>query len=169
MSLLQLPGPESIKVLKVSHLPPSWIFADSALSRLVIDDFVWRIVFLRTSRKSNFFDVHFYWGTRWCSRSRHCARSRKVAGSISDGVIEIIHWHNPSGGTMALGFFILKQKWVPGPFPGVKADNLITFMCPLSWNLEALNSWNPQGLSRPVMGLLYLYFTFSLENGSISP
>jgi len=105
MSLLQLPGPESIKVLKVSHLPPSWIFADSALSRLVIDDFVWRIVFLRTSRKSNFFDVHFYWGTRWGSRSRHCARSRKVAGSISDGVIEIIHWHNPSGGTMALGFF----------------------------------------------------------------
>jgi hypothetical protein len=29
-------------------------------------------------------------------------------------------------------------------------------MCWLSWNLEASNSWNPQGLSRPVMGLLYL-------------
>jgi len=30
-------------------------------------------------------------------------------------------------------------------------------MCRLSWNLEASNSWNPHGLSRPVMGLLYLY------------
>jgi len=30
-------------------------------------------------------------------------------------------------------------------------------MCPLSWNLGASTSWNPQGLSRPVMGLFYLY------------
>ena len=28
-------------------------------------------------------------------------------------------------------------------------------MCQLSWNLGASISWNPQGLSRPVMGLLY--------------
>ena len=27
-------------------------------------------------------------------------------------------------------------------------------MCRMSWNLEASASWNPQGLSRPVMGLL---------------
>jgi len=30
-------------------------------------------------------------------------------------------------------------------------------MCLLSWNLGASTSGNPQGLSRPVMGLLYLY------------
>ena len=30
-------------------------------------------------------------------------------------------------------------------------------MCRLSWNLRASTSWNPQGLSRPVMGLLYIY------------
>jgi len=42
-------------------------------------------------------------GTRWRSWSRHCATSRKVAGSITDGVIGIFHWHNPSGRTMALG------------------------------------------------------------------
>ena len=30
-------------------------------------------------------------------------------------------------------------------------------MCGLSWNLTASTCWNPQGLSRPVMGLLYLY------------
>jgi len=40
--------------------------------------------------------------------------------------------------------------------PVRRADNLTTFMCPLSWNLGASTSWNPQGLSRLVMGLLYL-------------
>jgi hypothetical protein len=33
----------------------------------------------------------------------HCATSRKVAGSIPDGVTRIFHWHNPSGRTVALG------------------------------------------------------------------
>jgi len=37
------------------------------------------------------------------------------------------------------------------------ADNHTTFMCRLSWNLGASASWNPQGQSRPVMGLLYLF------------
>ena len=34
-------------------------------------------------------------------------------------------------------------------------------MCRLSWNLGTSTSWNPQGLSRPVMGLLYLYILTS--------
>jgi hypothetical protein len=38
-----------------------------------------------------------------------------------------------------------------------RADNLTTFMCRLSRNLGASTSWSPKGLSRPVMGLLYLY------------
>jgi hypothetical protein len=38
-----------------------------------------------------------------------------------------------------------------------RADNLTTFMCRLSRNLGASTYWNPNGLSRPVMGLLYLY------------
>jgi len=38
----------------------------------------------------------------------------------------------------------------------VRAD-LTTFMCPLSWNLEASTSWKPQGPSGPVMRLLRLY------------
>jgi len=44
-------------------------------------------------------------GTRcwWCSLLRHCATSRKFAGSIPDGVIGIFHWHNLSGRTKALG------------------------------------------------------------------
>jgi hypothetical protein len=40
----------------------------------------------------------------------------------------------------------------------LRADNLTTFMCRLSRNLEASTSWNPKGLSKPVMGLLYLSF-----------
>jgi hypothetical protein len=34
-------------------------------------------------------------------------------------------------------------------------------MCWLSWNVGASTSWNPQGLSRPVMGLLHLYHMIS--------
>jgi len=41
-------------------------------------------------------------GTRWRSWLRHSATSRKVAGSIPDGVTGIFHWH-PSVRTMALG------------------------------------------------------------------
>ena len=33
--------------------------------------------------------------TRWRSWLRHCATSRMVAGSISDGVTGIFHWRNP--------------------------------------------------------------------------
>jgi len=36
-------------------------------------------------------------------------------------------------------------------------------MCRLSWNLGSSTSWNPQGLSRPVMGLLYLYLILSVS------
>jgi hypothetical protein len=42
-------------------------------------------------------------GTLWRSWLRHCATSRKVAGSIPDDLIGIFHWHNPSGHTMVLG------------------------------------------------------------------
>jgi len=38
-------------------------------------------------------------------------------------------------------------------------------MCRLSWNLGASNFWNPLGLSRPVMGLLYLLLLYDGHNG----
>jgi hypothetical protein len=47
--------------------------------------------------------ITYWWGTLWGSWLRNCATSRKVAGSIPDGVIGTFHWHNPSGSTMALG------------------------------------------------------------------
>ena len=36
-------------------------------------------------------DNLYTWGTWWRSWLRHCATSRKVAGSIPDGVTEIFH------------------------------------------------------------------------------
>jgi len=61
------------------------------------------------------------------------------------------------------GLLSLEQKIVPGIFPWGqrwlvrRADNLTTFTCQLPWNLGASTPWNPQGLYRPVMGLLYLH------------
>ena len=43
-----------------------------------------------TLRLENILGTHFCCGTRWRSWSRHCATSRKVAGSIPDGFIGII-------------------------------------------------------------------------------
>ena len=42
-----------------------------------------------------------YWGHA-VAQLRHCTTSRKVAGSIPDGVFRIFHWHNPSGRIMPL-------------------------------------------------------------------
>ena len=87
--------------------------------------------------------------TRWRSWLRLCATSRKVAGSIPDGVIGIFHWQNPSGRKMALGSTqFLTEMSTRNISWGVKAagawtDNHATFMCRLSWNLGAWTSWNP--------------------------
>ena len=50
---------------------------------------------------------------------------------------------------------------------GARADNLTTFMCRLSLNQGVSNSWIPRGLSKPVMGLLYLYLYVSDECSSL--
>jgi hypothetical protein len=49
--------------------------------------------------------MHHQWEARcwWCTWLRHCATSRKVSDSISDVIIGISNWHNPSYRTMALG------------------------------------------------------------------
>jgi hypothetical protein len=53
----------------------------------------------RSCRSSWFYARSWEWlgGTRWRSWLRHCATSRKVAGSITDGVTGIFHWHNSFG------------------------------------------------------------------------
>ena len=76
------------------------------ITKPVIKDLFW-LVKIRFARVQIFFCIwshtQFIRGTWWRSWLRHCAPSRKVAGSIPDGVIGIFHWHNPSGRTMALG------------------------------------------------------------------
>ena len=91
-----------------------------------------------------------------------CATNRKVASSIPAGVSGFSLTQNPSDRTMALGSTQPLTEIVPGVFPGGKGGRcvrLTTYHHPvlLSQNLGALTSWNPLGLSRPVMGLLYLY------------
>ena len=91
-----------------------------------------------------------------------CTTSQKVKGSIPDVVIGIFHWHNPSSRANALGLTQPLTEMSTSNIswgqrrPVRRADNLTTSMCRLSWNLDTSTSWNPQGLSRPVMGLLYL-------------
>jgi hypothetical protein len=44
-----------------------------------------------------------FWGTWWCRWLGHCTTSRKVMGSIPSDNVGILHWHNTSGCTLALG------------------------------------------------------------------
>jgi hypothetical protein len=108
------------------------------------------------------------WGPRGHSWLRHCATNRQVASSIPDGVSEFFHWHNPVGRTLALGpTQPLTEKSTRNISWGVNAAGAYgcqptTFMCRLSRNPGASTPWNPVGLFRPVMGLLYLVpFTYT--------
>ena len=78
------------------------------------------------------------------SWSRHCATSRKVAGSIPDGVVGIFHWHNPSGRTVALG---LTQ-----PLTEMSTRNI-------SWGIKAAGALGWQ--------LYYIHVTIFLKSGSL--
>jgi hypothetical protein len=75
----------------------------------------------------------------------------------------IFCWHNPSGRTVALGsthrLTEMSTMLIPKGAKGgwcVGLTTLAMVMCRSSWNLGTSTSCNPQGLSRPVMGLLYL-------------
>jgi hypothetical protein len=54
------------------------------------------------------------------SSLRHCATSRKVAGSIHEGNIKIFHWYNTTGRNVTLGLTqtLMSTKCIPC---GVKA------------------------------------------------
>jgi hypothetical protein len=52
---------------------------------------------------------------------KHCATSRKIAGSIPDIVIGIFYLHNPFGHTMALGLTQSNGNEYQEYFLGVKA------------------------------------------------
>jgi hypothetical protein len=72
-------------------------------------------------------------------------------------------------------YIVVAYRGGRGGRPVRRADNPTTFMCWLSWNLGASTSWNPLGLSRPVMELFYPFFfyitlKYTLQSSScISP
>jgi hypothetical protein len=99
---------------------------------------------------------------RSCFMFMYNSTGRKVAGSVPDCVIGIFHWHNPSDRSMALGWTQpLTEMSTRNISWGwrrtvLKAGNLTTFMCRLSWILGTSTSWNPLGMFWPLMGLLQL-------------
>jgi hypothetical protein len=107
--------------------------------------------------------LHRLRGTRWRSW-------RKVAGSILNGVIGIFQWHNPSGRIMTLeSNQPLTEMSTRNISCGVNAagawaDNLITFVRRVSWNLRVSTLWITQGMSRLLMGFLR---TWQLLNDSV--
>ena len=111
---------------------------------------------------------------RWCSWFRHHATSRKVAGSIPSGVIGIFHWHYPSSHTMALGLTQpLTEMHTRNIYWWVKAASAEGWQpyhlhVPTVLKSGSPTSWDPQGLSRPVMGLLDLYYVVQMTKGLLN-
>jgi len=86
------------------------------------------------------------------------ATSQKVAGSIPDGITGIFHWHITSGRTMTPELIQPLTKMsirnISWGGKGGRCVGLTTL--PPSYT-DCLEIWEPQDLSWPVMGLLYLY------------
>ena len=96
-------------------------------------------------------------GTRWRRWLRHCATSRKVAGSISDLVIGFCVDLILLTAICPWGRLRLWQNLVPEIFPGGKGGRCVglTALPPSCEDileiLGASNSCSPKGLSRTVM------------------
>jgi hypothetical protein len=87
-----------------------------------------------------------WFSTMCCYVLRHCATSRKVAGSIPDEVIGFFNWPNPSNRTMALGS-TQPLTGVPGIFLGGKGlsarkADLISICEPIFYKM-----WEPRCLT----------------------
>jgi len=101
-------------------------------------------------------------GTAVAQWLRCCATNRKVVGSIPAGVsgifIDINSFRSHYGPGVDSAYNRNEYQEYPGG-KGGRCVRLTTYNhpVPLSRNLGTLTSWDPMGLSRPVMGLLYLY------------
>ena len=98
------------------------------------------------------------------------ATSWKVTGSIPD-FIGIFHWHNPSGRTMALGsthpLTEMSIRNISWGRPVRRANNLTTFMCRLSWNLGAWNSWKTSGPVHACNGIAFTHSSWKIYMNAV--
>jgi len=96
-------------------------------------------------KHSHYFSQTFHcWGTRWRSLLMHCATSRKVAGSITDGVIGIFHWHNPSGHTVALELTQLLTEMSTRDISWGKGGRCVQLTTLPPSCADCLQIWEPQ-------------------------
>ena len=92
---------------------------------------------------------------------------QKVAGSIPAGVsgffidIKSLRSHYGPGVDSASSRNEYQVYFLGVNTAGALGWQLYHHPVPLSRNLGTLTSWNPVGPSGPVMGLIYLYFTYS--------
>ena len=100
--------------------------------------------------------------TRWRSWFRHCDTSRKVAGSIPDGVPGLFHWHNPSGRLVAVEstqplteMSTWNISWGQRR-PGRESVNLPPPCADCLENWEPQSAGTVRACNKPVMGLLYI-------------
>ena len=105
-------------------------------------------VYCTWKTKGNFFfelvEV-FLEGMWWPNWLRHCATSLKVAGSIPDDVIEIFHWRNLSGRTIALGLTqSLKEITTRNISWGVKGGRCVVLTTSPPSCADCLEIWEPQ-------------------------
>jgi len=110
------------------------------------------------------------WGTAVVQWLRCCATNRKVAGSspavVSGFFINIKSFRSHyRPGVDSASDRNEYQEYFLGGGKGGRCLKLTTYHhpVPLSRNLGTVTSWNPLGLSRPVMGLIYPGICFTTE------
>jgi hypothetical protein len=81
-------------------------------------------------------------------------------------MVSVDFFHNAVGRTLPLTEMSTRNISWGVNAAGAYGWQRTTFMCWLSRNLGASTTWNPKGLSRPVMRLLYLYCSKKSSTGS---
>ena len=100
---------------------------------------------------------------RWRSWLGHWAKSLKVAGSIPNGVVGILHWHNPSGRTITLESTQSLTEEYQEYLLGCKGGLCLGLTTLPPSCADCLGIWDPQppGTLRACLGLSWDCFTFT--------